>query len=257
MTSWRERALVSLLLLALSSYIVDPAHALQIGVSCRGRRACDSRIRRLYAVDDVEDAVTTTQDIDATEPESLASGVGLGPFASTLGKWDASAGEPDFLQEMDWHPASRMSAAERAAAEAVLLEEEEEEGQTAAFLEQTGDSDQIALASETYVEPAYEYIKYCEDFEIPEVHPSPKTRMPASWQEFQFLQEQVANFLDAPEIEEKQRADARKHAEELSKLYPTFKDVLAYGWTLDFHPVVDAAGIFVAEMRQKARQMDE
>merc|ERR1712060_739844 len=100
--------------------------------------------------------------------------------------------------------------------EAELMEEDEE--QATALLGNEGDSEEITLSSESYVEPTYEYIKYCDDFEIPEVHPEPKTRMPSTWQEYQFLQEQVAAFTQAPNIDEEQRVRARKHADELQEL---------------------------------------
>ena len=59
--------------------------------------------------------------------------------------------------------------------------------------------------------------------------------------------------MEAPELDEGQRARACKLTEELKQMYPTFKDVLAYGWTLDYHAEIDAAGLFIAEMRQKAK----
>lgn len=188
-----------LLLLALSAFTVGVSHALYIGRCFSSHAACASRTRRLCAVD-VDDGART-QDGDAITENAAASttlrgtqiaNIGLGPFASTLGRWDSSEGEPDFLQEMDWHPTSKMSAEERAAAEAELIHEgENDEEIAAALLGKDGFSEETSSSSEGYVEQTYEYIKYCDDFEIPEVHPEPKTRMPSTWQEYQFLQEQA------------------------------------------------------------------
>jgi len=238
---------------------VGMSHALNIGVALFNRptrslhalRLCDGEISEAATPGS---AGTTTSgerqmwanNLGDEPPRNAPTAIelGLGPFASSLGKWDGE-GDPNFLQSMDWHPASKMTPEQRAAAEEELLREDEEEEELAAMA--LAAEDIIDGASPGYVEAEYEYISFCDDFEIPEEHPQPKTRMPSTWQEYQFLQEQVATFAESADLET-DREQAGKHESSLKELYDTFKDVLAYGWSLDFHPDVDEAAVFVSRM---------
>jgi len=208
----------------------------------RGRGACvraleDDDIRQLFVLDEDDDEY---DDDDEDIPEAQLD-TGMGPFATTLGSWDDENAEPDFLQKNDWHISSTYTAAER---EEIDRQEQEQLDQIL---------DVAAEDTTVFAESNYKYIKYDEGEVDLDASSTAKTKMPTSWQEYQFLQREVANFANgegAAGLTQKQLETAAALEQQLQDFYPVFKNILDEGWRLDFNPVVDEAGVFVSKLRK-------
>jgi hypothetical protein len=186
-------------------------------------------------------------DEDDEVPEPMLDS-GTGPFATSHGKWDDPTTQPNFQQPMDWHISSTYTAEEQAAAEA------REQAELDAIVETD------AVAENVYEDDVYDFVNYDSgEIDPDRPTPEPKTTMPTSWQEFQFLQAQVSRFAQpssevAERLTEEQLQTAKALEEQLQSFYPTFKNILAEGWKLSYNPAVEEAGLFVTELRGTAER---
>lgn len=174
----------------------------------------------------------------------------LGPFWSSLGEPDVSTGvRPNYLRRDDWHISSTYTAEKRTAVEA-----EEQEWIEAVRLSRPGDAIIDVTDDEDY-DPF-------EEKEYMKLEPGPPATgalasavaMPGSWQEYQFLQNQLATLVAAggPVATE-----AAVHETNLADFYLTFKDILAQGWKLSNNVQVEAAVKFLLKETKTAAPKSE
>lgn len=228
--------------------------------------------------------------IDATSGASLESrkksgGVPAfvaheGPFSTSWGVPDESTGpRPNFLLPTDWHVSASYSEEEKAD-----MEEERKEALQAmlATIElppETGDPEEEKEETVNYM------VLEEGEWDKAELRARVKAKvpMPTSWQEYQRLQGQLDELLVAePKPTKAMAAEGERLQGALEEFYPTFKDILLYAaplparpdgsaprppplaaltppaarrsyeWGFDYHPDVEAAGMFVLKMKKRA-----
>ena len=172
-----------------------------------------------------------------------------GPFWSSLGEPDVSTGvRPPYLRRDDWHISSTYTAAERAA-----VEEEERQYIESVTIEVPvrGEGDEFEEEEEEEEDPFQEreYMKL-EPTEAPHVEPS-KVPLPQTWQEYQFMQEQVARYAAAADVSPADKAEATEHEQALAGYYDDFKTILAEGWTLQANRITEGAAAFLIKMKKR------
>jgi hypothetical protein len=167
-----------------------------------------------------------------------------GPFWSSLGEPDVSTGvRPNFLRRDDWHISSTYTPAELAEAEAAEAAHYAEVQVPAEELEVEAPED--ADAWDPFAE--LEYMR-TEGVVASGATKSP-VPMPQTWQQYQFIQEQLASYANDGALTQEQRARALCHVAELNDFYETFKAVLSCGWTLLNNTPLEAAGRFLLDLQ--------
>ena len=167
-----------------------------------------------------------------------------GPFTTSHGVADKSTGpDPPFQQEFDWHIASTFTEEEKAAYAAEELEWEEECEQR-----RMDDSEKV-VDVEASEGMDSEYMRL-EEGEYPAELPTATVPMPADWQAFQKLQQRVERLRvgeGGVELSALQVEEAGAISEGLKTFYPKFKEILQEGFTLDYDPSIERAGVFIRE----------
>ena len=165
-----------------------------------------------------------------------------GPFWSSLGEPDVSTGvRPSYLRRDDWHISSTYTAEERAAVE----------GDEQAYIESL-ESAAVTVEVPEEEEEEEDWQAFFAEKEFMETEPGPPAQMgkksehtmPDSWQDYQTLQERVAELASREALSADERAAAAHHEEELNGFYVTFKDVIELGWTLNNNDAVSEAMSF-------------
>ena len=192
---------------------------------------------------------------------------------------DESTGpRPNFLLPTDWHVSASYSEEEKAD-----MEEERKEALQAmlATIElppETGDPEEEKEETVNYM------VLEEGEWDKAELRARVKAKvpMPTSWQEYQRLQGQLDELLVAePKPTKAMAAEGERLQGALEEFYPTFKDILLYAaplparpdgsarppplaaltppaarrsyeWGFDYHPDVEAAGMFVLKMKKRA-----
>mmetsp|Transcript_20646 Transcript_20646/g.52568 ORF Transcript_20646/g.52568 Transcript_20646/m.52568 type:complete len:263 (+) Transcript_20646:40-828(+) len=168
-----------------------------------------------------------------------------GPFWSTLGEPDSSTGtRPGYLRRDDWHISSTYTAGER---ESYAAEEEEFIAAANAL------TIEMPEADEEDEDPfrEREYIKF--EPKLASGATKSEIKMPQTWQEYQFLQEQIASFAAEESLSEADRKEALRHEETLADFYVEFKVIIAEGWELMNNQSVEAAARYLLTMRKKVK----
>ena len=168
-----------------------------------------------------------------------------GPFWSTLGEPDATTGvRPPYLRRDDWHISSTLSAEERNSR--IEAEAEYVRNVVIELPEGAVDTDEDEL------DPLEEkpFMKLEDELADNGVTAS-KFPMPQSWQEYQFLQEQLAMYSSSDVLSEADRAVAANHAEKLVGFYDEYKYILSEGWTLLNNIIVEDAVAYIAKIKKK------
>lgn len=163
-----------------------------------------------------------------------------GPFWSSLGEPDVSTGvRPAYLRRDDWHISSTYTAEQRAA---VAADEK-------TWIESVAIETPVDNMDE---EEDEDYDPFAEK-EYMKLEPGPpasggtasEQTMPASWQDYQALQSDLAILAhDDSALNAAERAQAATHVEQVDDFYITFKDILSEtfgGWTLLNNREVEAA----------------
>jgi hypothetical protein len=238
--------------LLLHATLVTSALITSMGRACvPGRAPISSRVcmQLLGPKSEAVDAEIVGPDMPEY-PEGLhepAKADRRGPFTSSLGEPDVTTGvRTPYLRRDDWHISSTYTPQERSAAE------EEEKTWTesvtievpAAELEedcQRGDYDPTANLEFFKTEPG-EPASGAQPSKLP---------MPQSWQEYQFLQAQISEYVDDVSIPPAAREEAAKHVSALDEFYEDFKAILSEGWTLLNNPIIEDAAKFIIQ-RKKA-----
>jgi len=163
-----------------------------------------------------------------------------GPFWSTLGEPDENTGSrPNYLRRDDWHVSSTYTTAERAAAV-----DKEEEWLTSASIEVP------AEIVDEELDPFRERDSMkCEDTISTGAEPS-KLTMPQTWQQYQFMQEQLAGFATDERLSANEREESAQHEHALAEFYGEFKVIVAEGWELLNNLQVEAAASFLIATRK-------
>lgn len=168
-----------------------------------------------------------------------------GPFWSTLGEPDVSTGvRPPYLRRDDWHISSRQTDEER-----VAIEEEMDEYINSVVIELP----EAMVQKDDVLDPfaPSQYMR-TED-EVAMGATKSKLPMPQTWQEYQFMQDQLSLYSTDSALSEANRAAALKHEEALIEFYDTFKSILAEGWTLLNDNVVEDAVKFIGTVKKSKK----
>ena len=165
-----------------------------------------------------------------------------GPFWSTLGEPDDKSGiRPSYLRRDDWHISSTYTNDERAAMEA-----EEQEWIAAKDALSLG----AVVKEEEWLDPDREREHMKFEKTLAQGAVSSKLPMPQSWQEYQFMQEQLAQNTVDERLSPKQRKEAAELEQKLANFYSEFKIILAEGWTLENNADVEATAQFLLAVRK-------
>lgn len=185
---------------------------------------------------------------------------GTGPFSTSHGVPMTEDEEGvEYMTAKDWHVSASYTKEQR---EQAIAEEEQAMAAAAglAVVEEKQETKEEAIAASQAFFAPKPYME-TDEGELPpgrqdpwDAEP-PKVPMPTSWQEYQFLQAQVAAYAaeqtDFPQpVPAKDRAEAEDLTRKLVEVYPVFKTILSEGWEFDYDPDVEAAGLFVVRMKQ-------
>ena len=173
-----------------------------------------------------------------------------GPFWSSLGEPDVSTGvRPAYLRRDDWHISSTYTPGERQAVEdaeaewislASVVTPDDDAIDTDATAHEVEDEDEdfdpFAEKEHMRLEPGLASGAKPSDM-----------AMPGSWQEYQFLQQQLEVIIadGGPAA-----AQASVHAKNMDDFYLTFKDILAQGWQMLNNVEIEAAVRFLLQETQ-------
>jgi len=185
---------------------------------------------------------------------------GTGPFSTSHGVPMTEEEEGlNYMTAKDWHVSASYTKEQRAQA----IEADEQVVAAAAGLaaveKEEETKEEAIAASQAFFAPK-PYME-TDEGDLPPDRPEPwdaappKVPMPTSWQEYQFLQAQVATYAAeqtdlAQPVPAKDRAEAEDLTRKLGEVYPVFKTILAEGWEFDYDPDVEAAGLFIVRMKQ-------
>ena len=151
---------------------------------------------------------------------------------------------PPYLRRDDWHISSTYTAEER----------EAEENAEADYIESVAietPEDEIELVEDEDPFREREYMRY--EAEVAQGAAKSEFRMPQTWQEYQFMQEQIAAFASEELLSAAEREQALRHEESLKEFYTQFKVIIFEGWELMNNPGVEAAAEYIVQMRKKLK----
>jgi len=178
---------------------------------------------------------------------------GTGPYTVSHGvPIDENETNPSFLTANDWHISSSYTAQQ--------LEEitSREQGENDAAAGRTAELDENML-EDPFATKEYMVLDQDEPEGTGphEVEPQPKTPMPSSWQEFQFLESSVARYMsaDALPVPAGDQEEAKEFGHKLAEIYPGFMNVLSEGWEFVYDPDVEGAGLFLQRMKKWEAQL--